>query len=219
MAMRGPRATRPIQISLRTTSGGTRWPCAQSGRLFPERASEFEEFYSGAKGGEGAIRGYIAHREDEQDTLTDSRTERFRRGLSQQVFLLKAAADRLYSMLADIRGVLEAEIFDTALDGARELFAKKHLRAAGVVAGVVLETHLKDVCRNHNVKLRKQKPSIGDLNDALKNEGIYDMPPWRRVQHLADIRNLCGHDREREPTSEEVEDLLRGVAWATKTLF
>jgi hypothetical protein len=186
-------------------------------QLLPERLPEFVAFYEG--GGTWTIRRYIRDRETPDTLFRSERNEGFQGALRHQVFFLRASEDRLDDVLADIRGVLEAELFDTSLQRAEELAKKKHLRAAGVLAGVVLEAHLKDVCRNHGIKLRKQKPTIGDLNDALKDGGVYDTPPWRRVQHLADIRNLAGHDREREPTSEEVEDLLRGVGWATKSLF
>ena len=141
-------------------------------QVLPERVGEFKAFYSGGpRGSRWAIDDYIRKR-GEYDVFKAEVTEALRQGLSQQIIFLKAAADRLDAMLADIRGVLEAEIFDTTLERAQELFAKKHLRAAGVVAGVVLETHLKDVCRNHGVKLRKQKPTIGDLNSALKDAGV-----------------------------------------------
>jgi hypothetical protein len=58
-----------------------------------------------------------------------------------------------------------------------------------------------------------------ELNDALKDAGVCDTPPWRSIQHLSDIRNLCDHGRDREPSAGEVDDLLRGIAWAAKTLF
>jgi hypothetical protein len=46
-----------------------------------------------------------------------------------------------------------------------------------------------------------------------------DVPQWRFIQHLADIRNLCDHDRQAEPTLEQVTNLVAGVKKITKTLF
>ena len=87
------------------------------------------------------------------------------------------------------------------------------------MAGVVLERHLKEVCGNHGVTVRKAKPTISDLNDALKNANAIEIPQWRSIQFLGDLRNLCDHANEPEPTADQVEDLLAGVAKVTKTIF
>jgi hypothetical protein len=42
------------------------------------------------------------------------------------------------------------------------------LRAAGAVAGVVLEKHLRQVCDDHKITVAKKNPTIGDLNELLK---------------------------------------------------
>jgi hypothetical protein len=138
---------------------------------------------------------------------------------SEQINILRSAEKRLESLLADIKGVLEADIFDDELAAADDLRKKKHVRAAGVVAGVVLERHLKRVAVNHRVVLRKKQPMIGDVNDALKQAAIYDTIQWRQIQRLADIRNYAGHDKERAPTDEEVRELITGTDKIVKTLF
>ena len=76
---------------------------------------------------------------------------------------------------------------------------------------MILERHLQRAAVNHRVTLTKRSPTIADLNDPLRAGGVYDVPLWRRIQHLADIRNLCSHQKEREPTDDEVLDLITGV--------
>ena len=93
------------------------------------------------------------------------------------------------------------------------------LLAAGALAGVVLERHLAEVCNNHQIPVTKKAPTIFDLNEALKAANVTDVPEWRYIQHLADIRNLCDHNRKAEPTPAQVEDLIAGVAKVIKTLF
>lgn len=137
----------------------------------------------------------------------------------QQLAILKSAYTRLDSLLSDITGVLRADLFDNEIDAARSLLKAKHLRAAGTVAGVVLENHLSTVCDNHQIRIRKKNPTLADHNDSLKNEGILDVPTWRWIQRLGDIRNLCCHAKERDPSSEEVQELIDGVEKATKTIF
>jgi hypothetical protein len=87
------------------------------------------------------------------------------------------------------------------------------------VAGVLLEAHLRQVCDNHKIKAGKKNPTIGDLNDLLKNRSVYDTAVWRNIQRLGDLRNLCGHKRDREPTKEDVAELLDGVDKTTKTIL
>lgn len=136
-----------------------------------------------------------------------------------QLQILQSAFDRLDSLLADIRGVLQSELFDTELDSAMDLLAKGHLRASGALAGVTLEAHLRSVAASHGVRIRKSSPTISDWNDALKQSYAYDVPTWRQIQRLADIRNLCVHAKDREPTAQEVQDLIEGAARVAKTVF
>jgi hypothetical protein len=138
--------------------------------------------------------------------------------IKDQTNILASARPRLDSILADIEGSLEAVLLDDELEAASGLLKAKQLRSAGIVAGVVLERHLKTVLHNHGIKV-KTKPQIANLNDALKKAGIFDNPRWREVQRLGDIRNLCGHDGERQPTREEVQELIGGAEKIIKTVF
>lgn len=136
-----------------------------------------------------------------------------------QVDILASAQARLDSLLADIEGTLEATLLDDELETAGELLKAKHLRSAGIVAGVVLERHLKGVMGNHELSLGRKKAQIARLNDALKDGGVIDVPRWREIQRLGDIRNLCGHDGEREPTAEEVSELIDGTGKVVASVF
>ena len=137
----------------------------------------------------------------------------------QQLSIVDSIRERFRSSLFDIRQLAQADLFDSELDAAKELAKNRFTRAAGALAGVVLERHLKEVCGNHNVTIRKSNPQISDLNDALKSAAVIDTPQWRSIQHLGDLRNLCAHDKESEPTADQTNDLLAGVSKLTKTVF
>jgi hypothetical protein len=137
----------------------------------------------------------------------------------QQLAIVQSVKARFESSLFDIRQLVQADLFDSELEAAEELAKNKFTRAAGAVAGVVLERHLAQVCDNHNIKVAKQNPTISDLNDILKGANVVDIPQWRFIQHLADIRNLCDHNKVVEPTIEQVNDLVQGVRKISKTLF
>ena len=130
--------------------------------------------------------------------------------LFNQAQILASISSRIEGILADVEGYLLSQIEDNQLSAALML-KKISYRAAGALAGVVLETHLLRVATNHSVAIAKRNPTIADLNDPIRNAGIYDVTTWRKVQHLADIRNLCSHQKNREPTEAEVDDLLSGV--------
>jgi hypothetical protein len=136
-----------------------------------------------------------------------------------QLQIIRSGADRISSILSDIGGTLQAELFDDEIDAATALMKHRHLRAAGAVAGEVLERHLARIASNHGITLRKRNPTIADLNDPLKDSKIYDLPRWRQIQHLADLRNLCVHSKDREPTDEEVRSLIDGTAAVIKSVF
>jgi hypothetical protein len=194
-------------------------------QLLPERYDEFRELYLPTKrkaltastysiadyaGGITLTRGMAGV--PIHDPLTTALGK-----FHQQIAILGSAEPLLRSLLRDLKGVLEADLVDDELAAARELLAAKHLRSAGIIAGVVLERHLKRVLANHRITLRK-KPMLANLNQALKDAAVYGTTEWRKLQHLTDVRNLCGHDAEREPTREEVDDLIRGVAMIVNTV-
>ncbi len=136
-----------------------------------------------------------------------------------QLWILQSSLDRIESRLSDIEGVLQAELFDTELSAAGELMKKGHLRAAGALAGVTLEIHLSKVSAAHGVKLIKKSPTISDFNEELRKQSIIDMPVWRHIQRLGDIRNLCVHAKERDPTEDEIKDMIQGAEKIVKTVF
>jgi hypothetical protein len=137
----------------------------------------------------------------------------------QQLLIVKSIGNRFESSLFDIRQLVQADLFDSEIEAAKELAKNNFLRAAGAIAGVVLERHLIQVCKNHSLLINKKDPGISDLNDILKNADVIDIPIWRNIQYLGDIRNICDHDKNMEPTEDQVSDLLAGVSKILKNLF
>ena len=189
-------------------------------QLLSGRLEEFEQIYKGDGTGryqtiQEWLNGHLAHFSGVENNVLFSIIRQFQ----NQLNILKSVATTFESTLFDIKQLVQADLFDSELDAARELANRGFVRAAGSVAGVVLEKHLGQVAENHKIKTRKKNATISDFNDLLKNDGILDIPSWRQVQRLGDIRNLCDHNKGREPTKEEVEELIDGVDKHTKTLF
>lgn len=192
-------------------------------QMLPHRLDDFVRHYEKPRGRkelsnenyriEDYLQGLTVSRGAEMLVNTSAAIPHFR----QQVAILKAAAARFESSLFEIKQLVQADLFDSELAVAEELANHKFVRAAGAVAGVVLEKHLAQVCGDHKIAITKKHPTIGDFNEALKGGGVVDVPGWRFIQHLADIRNLCDHGRA-EPTPEQVADLIEGAKKVTKTI-
>jgi hypothetical protein len=194
-------------------------------QLLPERLGDFVRYYEKPKPRkeinyesyriEDCLQGLRMTRGAQKLVGPEAAIPHFR----QQLAILNSVKARFESSLFDIRQLVQADLFDSELDAAKELSKHKFTRAAGALTGVVLERHLGQVCENHDIKITKKAPGIADLNNALKEANVIDVPAWRFIQHLADIRNLCDHDKKSEPTTEQVNDLIAGVMKVTKTLF
>ena len=164
-----------------------------------------QDYLKGVAPGDYQLRGF------------DTRAEAVKCFLNQ-VTILKAIGDRVDSVLANIEGELYAELQDNEVAVARQL-AKIRSRAAGALVGVVIEGHLQKVAAAQGVKLAKKHPTIADLNDPLKSASVIDTPTWLKISFLADLRNLCSHKKDVEPTKEQVEELIQGAEWLTKNVF
>jgi hypothetical protein len=136
----------------------------------------------------------------------------------QQAHIVRSLRSRVDSVVERVRETLNAELLDTELAAARELLHAGHLRAAGAVAGVAVERHLHDLVLTHQILIAKKNPTIAEYNDRLRDASIYPQTTWRRISLLADIRNVCTHAKGREPTAEEVDTLVSGAAWLTKSV-
>jgi len=198
-------------------------------QILPSRLSEFETLYQGYEKRKSinaqtyTIRDWLLGIRSTVDILEgrkkyDDAGIIFMRYQMQQS-ILDSAKLRFESSLLDIRQILRADLFDSEVEAARELLKNGFLRAAGAVAGVVTEKHLEQVCENHKVSIKKKEPTISTYNDALKNEEVIDVPEWRFVQRLGDLRNLCAHNKDREPTKGEIAELIDGVEKLMKTVF
>lgn len=188
-------------------------------QTFPSRVEDFTSFLNPPKTRKeitfanytisDALRGLKVTRGYQKDLVVDASAAI--NPMLQQVKIIESVKDGLDSVLVNLRSVLQADLFDSDLGAARELNKKGFARAAGMMAGVVLEGHLKEVCQRHHIKVAAKSPTISTYNEALKDAGVVDVPLWRRVQAAGDIRNQCGHKTGKEPSKEDVERLIGDV--------
>jgi hypothetical protein len=195
-------------------------------QLLPDRVEDFIDLYRKTKRKEITAENYtigdalqglnvtIGY-ENKKIVGVDAAIPRF----TQQQSILESAKRRFESSLFDIKQLVQADLFDSELEAAKELNKKGFTRSAGAVAGVVLEGHLLQVCNNHKINITKKNPAINDFAQLLKDNSVIEIPDWRKIQQLADLRNLCNHKKTKDPTNEEIKELIIGVSKLIKTLF
>lgn len=194
-------------------------------QILPDRLADFVALYEKPKGRKSITVGNYCIQDYLQNLMV---SDGFGRAevtqgaaipqFEQQLIIVRAATSRFASSLFEIRRLVQADLFDTEIDSAREVLKNGFLRAAGAISGVVLEKHLWQVCADHGIPVKKKHPTIGELNELLKSNEVIDVPQWRHIGMLADIRNICDHKREAEPTREQVADLIDGTDKVLKTI-
>jgi len=194
--------------------------------LLPDRVDDFIKQYKQEKrkdidfltyGISDYILGVRTTRGYQEDVVADKSAAVGKMEIQNSI--LAAVEKRFESKLYDIQEVLQSDVFDSELEAARELTKKGFVRGAGAIAGVVLEKHLGHVCEIHSLKSRKKRPTISDFYQMLKEKEIIDTPKWRFIQHLGDLRNLCDHPKDRDPTKDDAMELIEGVEKVIKTVF
>ncbi len=198
--------------------------------IIPDRISDFAKMYYDDKKKEG-LKTYFQYTPStiiegtkwdfvtEDQVIPPKEIDTAKSIFDSQIGILKSCSKRFESSLFDIKQLLQADIFNSELEVSKELNKKGFTRGAGAVAGVVLEGHLKQVCNNHKITFKKSNSTIGDFNELLKGNDIIEIPAWRFIQHLGDLRNVCDHKKQREPTKEEIDELIQGVDKISKTIF
>lgn len=190
-------------------------------QIIPDRATDFSNLYEYPR-----VRKNISFQNYTiKDTLQglivgngivspkDSRPE-----FIQQLSIFDAAYSTLDSTINNMVLSLQSNIFDSEIESATNLKKAGHLRAAGAICGVLIEKHLLSVCQSHNIKISKKHPSISDLNEKLKSEKLLEHTQWRHIQLMADIRNICSHAKEKEPTNDQIDDLINGTNKIMKSI-
>lgn len=120
---------------------------------------------------------------------------------------LAAKEDFEGGLLASVRGIVHAEVFDSELEQASELLDGGYLPAAAVIAGVVLETALRGLCDDQGIPHGK----LNKMNDDLAKAGVYNKLRQKAVVKLADIRNSAAHGNHDQYTAADVASMIEEI--------
>lgn len=194
--------------------------------LLPDRLADFTRLYETPKGRkEVRPENYVIEDYLRNITITAGFDKKIVVGpdaaiplMQQQMQILDSVRTTFESTLYDLQLHLQADLLDAELAAAALLARNKQYRAAGVTGGIVLGRYLLQLARIHQLRLRKNA-GLGETNEALKKQEVYDFHTWRYIEGLAEIVRLCYAARGRDPEKHDLDILLDGVAKVIKMIF
>jgi hypothetical protein len=131
----------------------------------------------------------------------------YRKFLRLKAVFYAAKEDYFGGYLIPIRNLVQAELFSNELDQAKELLEKKYYIAAAVIAGVVLETRIRQLCTDNNIEIGK----LNKMNDDLAKAGIYNTLIQKQIVALAGIRNSAAHGKVDEFNMDNVKNMIKEI--------
>jgi hypothetical protein len=109
--------------------------------------------------------------------------------------------------LFNLQSLVKADVFDDMLEQAAALLKAGYKDPACVVAGVALETTLKDLCSRNSVSHGK----LDKMNADLAKAGVYNKGMQKQITAWADRRNSAAHGEWSAYTDSDVDDMIKGV--------
>ncbi|MGY4398211.1 hypothetical protein ACVWZA_003415 [Sphingomonas sp. UYAg733] len=109
--------------------------------------------------------------------------------------------------LNSVRTLIQSEVFDNELEQARELLNGGYFPAAAVIAGVVLENTLRQLCDNHQI----DRGNLNKMNADLAKVAQYNKLKAKQVTAWADIRNNAAHGHYDQFSRGDVADMIEKI--------
>lgn len=134
--------------------------------------------------------------------------------ISIQAALRAALDDIKGGYIFQVRALLESEVCGDFLEQAEELLKANYKDPAAVLAGAVLERHLRSMCDSRGIALvnPKGKPkAMNDLADDLARAGAFNTMKKKQITAWAAIRNHAAHGQSNEYQAGDVKSLIRDV--------
>jgi hypothetical protein len=109
--------------------------------------------------------------------------------------------------IVGIRTLVQAEVFGTELEQASELLQAGYKVAAAVIAGIVLETTLRELCNRNSITSGK----MDRMNADLAKKGTYNLLMQKRITTLAQLRNDAAHGKPDQFTDTDVRVMIADI--------
>ena len=119
--------------------------------------------------------------------------------------------------LTTVRGLIAAEFFADFLEMADHLREQGYKDPAAVLAGSVLEEHLRQLAGRNGVAITENKNGkdvyrkADSLNADLTKATAYNVLEQKSVTSWLDLRNKAAHGHYGEYTGQQVEQMVDGI--------
>ncbi|KQV49534.1 hypothetical protein ASC95_16185 [Pelomonas sp. Root1217] len=119
--------------------------------------------------------------------------------------------------LFTVKGLVAAELFADFMSMAEHLLETGYKDPAAVMAGSVLEEHLRQLCGKHGVDVEEERdgklvPLKADrLNAELVKKGGYNKLDQKLVTAWLEVRNNAAHGKYELYTRDHVAQMIPGV--------
>jgi hypothetical protein len=114
--------------------------------------------------------------------------------------------------------LIHAGVFTNLLEMAQHLHSEGYKDAAAVLAGGVIEEHLRKLCEKSNIPSETLDSSGGfrpkkaeALNTDLASANVYGKLDQKSITAWLDLRNKAAHARYGEYTSDQVGLFIQGI--------
>ena len=134
------------------------------------------------------------------------------------IAILKAVRSEIAGgWLFTVKGLVAAEVFADFLEMAEHLLDQSYKDPAAVMAGSVLEEHLRQLCAKHAIPLTERR---GDddvakkaerLNADLAGADVYNKLEQKQITAWLDLRNKAAHGDYDSYTDDQVREFLAGL--------
>ena len=116
------------------------------------------------------------------------------------------AADRLQSF----QELIQADLFSDFLEMAEHFLESGFKDPAAILAGGVLEEHLRKLCGKQGITL-SAKPKLDTMNADLARVNAYSKNEQKQITAWAGLRNDAAHGNYNNYSMDEVKLMLAGV--------
>lgn len=130
--------------------------------------------------------------------------------LRLQGILRALRADYEAERLQSFKELLQGDLFSDFLEMAEYFLQEGYKDAAAVIAGGVLEQHLRKLCGKHAISI-PPKPNLNTMNTDLAAASIYGKNEHKQVTGWAALRNDAAHGVYGNYTVDEVKIMTLGI--------
>jgi len=127
-------------------------------------------------------------------------------------------ADYASDRIRTFQELVHTDLFADLLEAADYLLGETYKDPAAVMAGGVLEQHLRELCRKHSIDTTFTTPGggtkpkmIDTMNADLAKASAYGKIDQKQVTAWAGIRNAAAHGHYDEYDDNQVRQMIAGI--------